>query len=393
MKFIRHLNKNSLLVLVASSIIVIAPLGACGGGGGDKKETTSAVDPTAPAMPTAPTAPTDGTSPAFDLNGFVECGNQGATLDLKKRTHVALGLDDEALGIKSGNSNLVYLFNQIGKVKLEDYVFGSWGVDWTLNKGYCKEVTANNNDAAVFSAALFKIKAHLDGSAVMTAAELQEQNDRITQTTYTVAENKTNITRAFDVIKAYEVKEKGPFFINAKTKGSFPNHSSKPDGFEIDRAVLAIQQSIFDFVYTPAGLATYRDTLVGKKFNSSDWFPGRVKAPAAAGVVYTIKINANMAEDAGKQTAFSQGIARRPTGYYLAAGDIAKVTVPTSLVNVGFVIRVGASVHNKSGKLLRLPTRTAAVFTLTCPTWQRVAQALISKSKMRCQRPCFQALR
>ncbi len=369
--YANKLSQNNLRFLRYTSALLVGAtvVAACGGSAGSGETSAVAATPAAPTtpatpsaqltpttpttpsvpgvpgvpgVPTVPTVPTDSTPLAFDLKGFKLCGNQGDTLNLKVRTHVALGV--ESL------NKFVYLFNQIGEVKLEDTVFGSWAVDWTYNSGYCKPITADNNDAAVFSQAMFKIKAHLDGTAVMTAAELQEQNDRITQTTYTVADNKTNITRAFDVIKAYEVKEKGPFFMNAKTKDRFPNNPTKTDGFEIDRAVLAIQQSIFDFAYTPAGLATFRDTLAGKKFNSSDWFPGKVKVSAVPNTEYTVKINANMAEDADKQTAYSQGLARRPTGYYLAAGDIAKITVPASLVNKGFNIRVGASVHNKQEK-------------------------------------------
>jgi Peptidase M60, enhancin and enhancin-like/N-terminal domain of M60-like peptidases len=327
------MNKNSLLVLLASSVLITSTLVACGGA---KDDTEDAAPGAAVA---SGTATNDGTSPAFDLKGFKKCGKQGDILDLKVKTHVAFGLESQ--------NRFVYLYAQTGKLLLSAEVFGNDPVDWLYKEGYCKPVTADNNDAVVFAAAMANIKRHLDGTAVMTAAQVQEQNDRITHTTYTLADNKTNIARAFDVIKAYEAKEKGPFFINAKTKDGFPNHPSKPDGFEIDRAVLAIQQSIFDFAYTPGGLKQFRDTLAGQKFNSSDWYPGKVKVPAIASAVYTVKINATVAEDVESRSAFSQHFARRPTGYYLAAGDIAKVTVPLSLVNKGFEIRVGASVHDK----------------------------------------------
>lgn len=356
-------NDWRTLKLLSGFMVTVAVAAACGGSAEPEKKSIPVaalpvgVAPMTATTPSTPITLAESSSPPFNLKGFKLCGKQDETLDLKVRTHVALGVESE--------NKFVYLYNQIGKVKLDNQVFGSWAVDWTYNNGYCKPVTADNNDAAVFSAAIFKVKEHLDGTAVMTAAELQEQNDRITQTTYTLADNKTNITRAFDVIKAYEVKEKGPFFINTKTKGGFPNSLGKSDGFEIDRAVLAIQQSIFDFAYTPAGLATYRDTLVGKKFNSSDWFPGKVKAPAIATAVYTAKINANMAEDVGIRTAFSKATARRPTGYYLAAGDIAKVTVPASLVNNGFEIRVGASVHFKDEKsVIERPFRISNKFPI-----------------------------
>ena len=289
---------------------------------------------------TPPVLPVANLSPAFDLKGFKKCGKQDDVLDLKVKTHVAFGLESQ--------NRFVYKYAQIGKLKLSADVFGNDPVPSMYKEGYCKPMTADNNDSAVFAAALVKIKGHLDGTAVMTAAQLQEQNDRITQTTYTLADNKTNITRAFDVLNAYEFKEKGPFFINAKTKEGFPNHPSKPDGFEIDRAVMAIQQSIFDFAYTPASLASYRDTLAGLKFNSSDWFPGAVKSPPLPNTVYTAKINGTVVKDVGIRSAFSQHYARRPTGYYLAAGTVAKITVPASIPKDGtFKIRVGANVHDK----------------------------------------------
>ena len=281
----------------------------------------------------------DTTPPAFDLNGFKYCGKQGDTLNLKVKTHVAFGL--------ASDNRFVYLYAQTGPLLLSAEVFGNDPIPSKYKEGYCKVVTADNNDAIVFAAAMRQIRGHLDGSAVLTAAQLQEQTDRITQTTYTLADSKSNITQAFAVLSAYEAKEKGAFFINAKTKTGFPNYSGTTDGFEVDRAVLAIQQSIFDFAYTPAAFAANRDTLQGQKFNSSDWFPGKVKAPAIPGTVYTAKINATMVQDVGLRSAFSQSFARRPTGYYLAAGDIAKVTVPASMVNKNFVIRVGANVHDK----------------------------------------------
>jgi Peptidase M60, enhancin and enhancin-like/N-terminal domain of M60-like peptidases len=51
----------------------------------------------------------------------------------------------------------------------------------------------------------------------------------------------------------------------------------------------------------------------------------------------------------GIATAWSTTPALRPTGYYLAAGDVATVTVPSSMVDKGFTIRVGAHKQDKNG--------------------------------------------
>lgn len=330
MKLVDLKRKTSLSLSVVSLLLGSVYLTSCGG----NKE------PEAEAIGAATTTTTDAASPAFDLKGFKKCGKQDDVLDLKVKTHVAFGLESD--------NRLVYLFEQTGKLKLSADVFGNDPVPSKYKEGYCKPLTADNNDAAVFAAAMAKLKGHLDGSAVLTPEQLQEQNDRITQTTYTLGKSKANIAQAFSLLNAYETKEKGAFFLNAKTKAGFPNYSGKADGFELDRGVLAIQQSIFDFAFTPASLANYRDTLVGLKFNSSDWFPGKVAVPAQPNTVYTAKINGNVVKDVGLRSAFSQHYARRPTGYYLAAGDIAKITVPPSIPKDGtFKIRVGANVHDK----------------------------------------------
>ena len=339
-KYMNFFNSNrntSLSISVVAVLLATVYLASCGGGGGS----------TAASAGASESGQVDTSSPVFDLNGFKYCGEQGKELNLAVKTHVAFGLDKVDRTDKL-ESRFVYLYAQKGKLTLTAEAFGNDPIPSLYKKGYCKVVAADNNDGVVFAAAMAKIKAHLDGSAVLTAEQLQDQSDRITQTTYTLADSDANIAQAFSVLNVYDIKEKGAFFLNAKTKGGFPNFSGKADGFEIDRAVLALQQSIFDFAYTPASLATFRGTLAGQKFSSSDWFPGAVKAPAVPGTVYTAKINATMAPDVGLRTAFSQSFARRPTGYYLAAGDIAKITVPDSIPTDGtFKIRVGANVHDK----------------------------------------------
>lgn len=332
MKLLNSNRQASWYVSVASVLLASVYLASCGGGGADgPSPANSGVD--------APLSGTVNNAPAFNLKGFVYCGKQGDMKDFKVKTHVAFGL--------ASDNRFVYLFNQTGKVLLSAETFGNDPIPSKYKEGYCKEVLANNNDAQVFGAALTQIKSHLDGAISLSAAQLQEQNDRITQTMYTLADNKTSVLQAFSILASYEAKEKGPFFINTKTKGGFPNHPVAVDGFELDRAVLAIQQSIHDIAFTPAALATNKDVLIGKKFNSSDWFPGKVKILADPGKTYTTRINATMVKDLDLRTAYSQYFARRPTGYYLAAGDIAKVTVPASMVNAGFVIQVGANVHDK----------------------------------------------
>lgn len=323
---------------------------------------------TEPPTPVAGNAPlpvpgTDGTainlSQPFDLDGFKYCGKQGDTLNLVKPTHVAFGL--------KSLKRFVYMFNQTGKFYAVAETFGNDPVDWLYKDVFCKEVTADNNDALVVGAAMTKIKLHLEGTTVMSAAELDVQSERIKQTRYAAAANKQNLVQAFALLATYEKIKGGPLFANATTKGGFQNEFGNPDGKDIDRVVLSIQQSVFDSAYTPANFATYKDILTGKKFNSADWFPGKVKVPADPDKIYSVRINATMAKDEDRPTAFSRGSARRPTGYYLAAGDTAKITVPAAMAkaNPSYVIQVGANVHDKYVKsIIARPYRVTNNFPI-----------------------------
>jgi N-terminal domain of M60-like peptidases/Peptidase M60, enhancin and enhancin-like len=342
---------------IASIFLLSLYLISCGGGGSsdtssdaglpvvDSGACVPQVNPATdvPVASSATDVPTISTMPEFNLDGFTQCGSEGDTLDLKKiKTHVAYGSATE--------KKFIYLFNQTEPVKLISETFGGDPLPSRGKTAYCKPVAKDNNDVAVFNSALTFIKAHLEGKLVLTSAQILVQNERLKQTMYAVTESKEALLQAFSIIRAYEKMRGGAFFANAKTKNGFPNENYGDTERDIDRAVLTIQQGIHDTAFTSDKLAKYKDVLAGKKFNSADWFPGIVKAKADSCQTYSVRINATMAKDVDIQTASSQGFARRPTGYYLAAGDVAKLTVPASMVNKGFVVQVGANVHDKTIK-------------------------------------------
>jgi hypothetical protein len=357
MKLTHQINKNSLLVAVASTLLISATLISCGGGGSsdtgsgtdlpvvDSGTCMPQVNPATdlPAVNPATNVPIISTMPEFNLDGFTRCGGEGDTLDLKKiKTHVAYG--------SASDKKFIYLFNQTEPIRLISDTFGGDPLPSRGKTAYCKPVAKDNNEVAVFNSALAFIKAHLEGKLVLTSAQILLQNERLKQTMYAVTESKEVLLEAFSIITAYEKMRGGAFFANAKTKNGFSNEYYGDTERDIDRAVLTIQQGIHDTAFTPEKFAKYKDVLAGKKFNSADWFPGKVKAKADSCQTYSVRINATMAKDVDIQSAYSQGFARRPTGYYLAAGDVARVTVPASMVNKGFVVQVGANVHDKTIK-------------------------------------------
>jgi hypothetical protein len=327
MNSVRTAAGKSRAIAIAGLFLLVSCLASCGGASGSASSSNAA----------GGGGVTDPNASAFGLEGFAKCGEEGGTLDLKVKTHLAYG----------NNNAFVYLFNQIGTIKLDTATFGSDPLFGTGKVVYCKGV-ADGSDAPRFAAALAKIKLHLAGTTVLSAAQINEQTGILASTMFTVADSEAALSEALAIMDLYEKKE-GTFFIGAKTRGGFPNKPGDVDGFELARAVFMIQQGIYDHAFAPAAFARYRSLLAGRKFNTSDFFPGKVKLAADPARTYTARINASMPRYWGKPTAFSTTAALRPTGYYLAAGDVATVTVPASMVNKGFTIQVGAHKQDKTG--------------------------------------------
>ncbi len=364
--------KASLALSVSSILVAALCLSSCGGGGASGGAATSTdaslsgtsapgtPSPPSPPSPVGPINPVPEIAdelpifePAYDLNGFKQCGEEsGSDIKLTVDTHVAYGLVE--------GYQLVYLFNQKKGtvIKPVTETFGGDPLPGTGKSIYCKPVASDNNEVAVFKGSLGAVKRHLesmiakDTKSILSSEQLQLRVNRLKQTMYAVAESKSTLLHAFNVITIYEKMRGGAFFVNKETKDGFPNENSDDDGRDIDRTVLTIQQGIHDTAFLPANVAKYKNILATKKFNSHEWFPGKIKnnVKADPNVTYKVSINATMAVDTDKHSAYSQSTARRPTGYYLAAGDVAKVSVPSSMVGRGFVIQVGANVHDKTKK-------------------------------------------
>ena len=277
-------------------------------------------------------------TPAFGLDGFSQCGGEGSDITLAVKTHLAYG----------ANGAFVYLFNQIGKLKLDNVTFGSDPIFGVSKAVYCK-VVVDGADVPLFAASLAKMKGHLTGEVPLTPAQINEQASTLAMTMYAVVDNPASLADALDIIDLYEKKE-GVFFVGAKTKPGFNNQPGSLDGFELARAVFTLQQGVKDRAFSAETFKKYRTLLTGRKFNTADFFPGKVQALAIPTETYNAKINASMPKITSKPTAFSNGYALRPTGYYLAPGDVATVTVPAALVdNGGFSIQVGAHKQDKNG--------------------------------------------
>ena len=269
--------------------------------------------------------------------GYTFCAGENQIFLLPAKSHVAYG----------ANGKFKYLYNQTGEITFSNETFGGDPIFGVVKLGYYK-IANGEESAGKLSEAIHKIKDHLTGSAPLSPVELNAVAETIQGNIFVMGDTLSVVLDAFDLVDYYEANV-GPIFINAESKGGFPNDFGALDGKELIRVIFMVQQGIQDYIYTPENLKKYLSTLDGRKFKTSDYFPGICPDPIDPFAPYTSKIKATMETEYGKRTAFSSTPARRPTGYYLAPGSIGTVKVPASMVNKGFTILVGAHTFERTG--------------------------------------------
>lgn len=189
------------------------------------------------------------------------------------------------------------------------------------------------------STAMHQLTKHINETSTLNTNQINRQSAIIQKNIDLIGQTSNVISEAFDLVACYETTA-GPLFMNQTTRGGFPRKPA--GGLELDRAMFAIQQGLIDYAFTPSNLKKYNQVLNGAVFKTSSYFPGAVDAPVDPTAVHEVSINASQPACWGIPVMDNERPARRPTGCYLAPGSIAKVTVPRSMVNKGFSIRVGA---------------------------------------------------
>jgi N-terminal domain of M60-like peptidases len=306
----------------------------------------------------------------FGMIGYTACTNTGGTTPLQENDTLKLGGVKTDIAFGNGMYKLivgdtvkdhrfVYLFNQTADLVLSRDKFSRNTLDnygtGAVRLAYCKK-SIDGDNTPVFSAALAKLTSHLNGTSVLTALQVREQHTLMATTMAALVGSEAMLSQAFALIDLYD-KKRGPLFnLGAESGRGFENVPvrDKPisddgiDKFSIDRAIFALMQAIYDDVYVKPDVYTKHETfLKGKKFLTSNGFPGAVKNQAKSGN-YSAQINASVPKYLGVTPRFANVDARRPTGYFLQAGDTGSVTVPSSLVSKGYKILVGAHTSDKS---------------------------------------------
>lgn len=216
--------------------------------------------------------------------------------------------------------------------------------------------------AQTITDAFAQLKSHISGTTTLTAAQIQEQSAIITANRTQLGTDAAVISGAIDLVNTYETL-KNPLFTGWPTKREFTRDEP---GFELPQAMFTLQQQMLDWTYTANSLAAHENLLDGWIMKTSAYFPGAVAPPADPNASHAVLINASQPDAYGAPVMYETNPARRPTGTYLAPGSIGVVTVPASLVNKGFAIRVGAHSWDLSNKTaLRRLDRVTSDYPIT----------------------------
>ena len=183
------------------------------------------------------------------------------------------------------------------------------------------------------------IENHITGAATLSDAEIMSAKAAFDREIERLAFDEDMIEACLELVEAYD-SEVGALWV----AGSPVRNFSRADATDSDIhwVVFEVMQGIMDYTYTSENISRYRSLLNEYKFESSAHFPGAVTPPSNPNASYTVQIDGSYLDTFGKEIFHDDRPARKPTGAHLAPGSIATVTVPSSLVNRGYQIRVGA---------------------------------------------------
>ncbi len=211
---------------------------------------------------------------------------------------------------------------------------------------YAKTVLNCWDSCGMILHALNDLQAHLNGTITLDADKLTRIRNVFTLFPECLAASESIILLSKSVVEEYDIKI-GALFTTPNTENGFSKDPAAAPGLELERAMFALQQGIFDQIFTPEVYADYPQHINGWKFNSCSVFPGYIDPPTDSSASNSTLILANFEDPDGMNPFFNingdgTNHALRPTGLYLSPGSIATVTVPNSLVGQDYYIRVGS---------------------------------------------------
>jgi hypothetical protein len=213
-------------------------------------------------------------------------------------------------------------------------------------ENYAIEIVNCPDPCGIILNALNDLQGHINGTMTLSTNDLTLIRNIFVQFPECLAESESIILLGKSVVEDYD-DQIGALFTTPNTENGFSKDPTAAPGLEVERAMLALQQGIFDHVFTPEVYADYPQHINDWQFNSCYSFPGYVDPPEDSSVSNSILIRANFKDPDGMNPYFDingdgTNHALRPTGLYLSPGSIASVTVPDSLVGQNYYVRVGS---------------------------------------------------
>ena len=213
-------------------------------------------------------------------------------------------------------------------------------------EGYASETVLCPDACGLVQNALTDLQEHINGTVILSTDELTLIRSIFFQFPDCLAESEEMILLGKSVLEDFDLLV-GPLFTTPNTVNGFSKDPAQATGYDVERAMVFLQQGIFDYVFTTNVYSDHAQHINSWTFKSSAVFPGSVEPPADSSVSKSIMIRANFADPDGSNPYFgindeNTDHALRPTGLYLAPGSVATVTVPDSLVGQDYYIRVGS---------------------------------------------------
>jgi hypothetical protein len=229
----------------------------------------------------------------------------------------------------------------------ELYVDGLLVYSGSNNIGSYASTLVNCSDSCVLVLdALNDLHDHINATITLTPVELTSIKNIFTLFPGCLAISESNILLSKSVVADYDSLF-GALFTTPGTQNGFSKDPAIAPGMELERAMIALQQGIFDEVFTSGVYGNYPQHLNGWKYGACTTFPGFVAPPADSTIGVSVPIRANFEDPDGMNPYYEingdgTDHALRPTGLYLSPGSVATVTVPDSLVGQDYWIKVGS---------------------------------------------------
>lgn len=211
---------------------------------------------------------------------------------------------------------------------------------------YAMAVAGCSDPCGLTFNALSDLQGQFNGTINLSTNELTLIKNTFEQFPECLAESEEIILLGKSVIEDFD-NQVGALFTTPNTVNGFSKDPLAAQGLELERAMVALEQGVFDYVFTANIYSDYPQHINNWVYNSCHVFPGYIAPPADSSASHSMLIRANFADPDGSNPYFeingdNTDHALRPTGLYLAPGTVATVTVPDSLVGQNYYVRVGS---------------------------------------------------